>query len=271
MNISDLTVKGEKVETLTVSHFFEYYSHRPIIDVRSPGEFQKGHIPGAFNVPLFNNEERAIVGTTYKQKSREEAIEIGYAMVVPKMQGFLDKSREIAPSGEVTVHCWRGGMRSASFARHLSEAGFQKVSVIEGGYKAFRNFVLDFFTQTFHLKILGGYTGSGKTEILKHLHELGEQVVDLEGLANHRGSAFGAIDLPPQPSVEHFENMLFYELNQLDLNKNIWVEDESKNIGSVFIPPAFFKQMKSNITYFLNISREERAKHLKHTYGNLSI
>ena len=120
----------------------------------------------AVNIPLFSNEERAAVGTIYKKKTKEKAIELGYEYVTPKLRRFLEESAKVVKQGAIAVHCWRGGMRSRSFAQHLHENGFEEVYVIEGGYKAFRNYVLDFFDQKFKLYILGGYTGSGKTFIL---------------------------------------------------------------------------------------------------------
>lgn len=153
-------------QIITIEFYFQNFEHIPIIDVRSPDEFAKGHIPNAINIDLFSNEERAIVGTAYKKESKERAIELGYEFVNPKLVYFVTKSIEIAAQKEVVVHCWRGGMRSSAFADHLIENGFNKVYVIEKGYKAYRNYVLRFFEQPFNLKILGGYTGTGKTEIL---------------------------------------------------------------------------------------------------------
>ncbi len=240
----------------------------PIIDVRSPGEFERGHIVGATNIPLFSNDERAHVGTVYKQQSREAAIELGYKYVTPKLQDFITESFQLAPSGTVIVHCWRGGMRSRSFAQHLSENGFTDVKVITKGYKAFRNHVLDSLASLTKLKVLGGYTGSGKTYILKELEKLGKQVIDLEGLAHHKGSAFGAIGQAPQPTTEYFENMLFDEWRKQKHDETIWVEDESLAIGRVQIPQGFFQQMRSAPLYFLDIPAEERAKHLIEDYSN---
>jgi tRNA 2-selenouridine synthase len=257
-------------QIVTVDFYFSNLQHLPMIDVRSPGEFEKGHIPGANNVDLFTNEERAIVGTAYKQESKERAIELGYEFVNPKLTDFITKSIEIAPEKEVVVHCWRGGMRSNAFANHLIEHGFIKVYVIEKGYKAFRNYVLQFFEQPFDLKILGGYTGTGKTKILHFLEKKGQQVIDLEGLANHRGSAFGGIDLPHQPTTEQFENNLFSLLRSLNPNIPIWVEDESKVIGNVLIPHLFYLKMRDVPVYFLNIPLEKRVAHLVNTYANLS-
>ncbi|RUA10629.1 MAG: tRNA 2-selenouridine(34) synthase MnmH [Flavobacteriia bacterium] len=246
-----------------------FSSGLPVVDVRSPGEFEKGHIPGAFNIPLFSNDERAHVGTVYKQESKEAAIAVGYTYVNPKLENFITESLKVAPFGKIIVHCWRGGMRSRSFAEHLNENGFKEVKIIIGGYKSFRNFVLDELGKPMPLKVLGGYTGSGKTYILEELKKMGEQVVDLEGLAHHKGSAFGAIGQKAQPSVEQFENDLHNELKKLNLNQPVWVEDESHNIGRVKIPMQFFSQMREAMLYFVDISKEERAKFLVEEYAVL--
>lgn len=258
------------IHKITISQYYNQFLHIPIIDVRSPGEFQKGHIPHAHNIPLFNNSERAKVGTVYKQKSRNKAIELGYELVKPKLQLFVTSALSVAPDRVIAVHCWRGGMRSQSFAEHLQANGFNTIYVIEKGYKAFRNFVLSFFLRSFKLKILGGYTGSGKTDILRQLAKMGEQVIDLENLANHKGSAFGSIGEKEQPTVEHFENMLFHQLFKLDIAQNIWVEDESLNIGKIVIPKTFFEQMREQQLYFLDIPVVARAKYLVNTYGTFN-
>ena len=257
-------------QIISVDLYFENLEHIPLIDVRSPGEFAAGHIPNATNIELFTDDERAVVGTAYKKESKERAIEIGFEYVKPKLNDFITKSVAIAPNKEVAIHCWRGGMRSNAFADHLIENGFEKVYVIEKGYKAFRNYVLRFFEQPFNLKVLGGYTGTGKTEILHSLKKKGQQVIDLEGLANHRGSAFGGIDLPPQPTTEQFENNLFSVLQSLKPNLPIWVEDESRLIGNLAIPDAFFNKIREMPVYFLDVPLEERTKHLVSTYASLS-
>ncbi len=241
----------------------------PILDVRSPGEFKKGHIPNAFNIPLFTDKERARVGTVYKQESKEAAIELGYTYVNPKLDHFISESRKLASTGRLVVHCWRGGMRSQSFAKHLAKNRFNEVSVIMGGYKSYRNLVLNELANPIPIRVLGGYTGSGKTRILNELKNRQEQVIDFEGLAHHKGSAFGAIGQKNQPTVEQFENNLFHLVKQLDTNKPVWVEDESHSIGKVRIPVPFYIQMKSAKLYFIDIPREERAKYLAKEYGVL--
>ena len=255
---------------ISIDYYYQNLDYLPIIDVRSPGEFAQGHIPNATNIELFTDEERAIVGTAYKKESKERAFAIGYEFVKPKLTDFINQSIAIAPKKEAVVHCWRGGMRSNAFADHLIANGFEKVYVIEKGYKAFRNYVLQFFEQSLPLKILGGYTGTGKTETLHSLKRKGQQIIDLEGLANHRGSAFGGIDLPPQPTTEQFENNLFSIVRCFDLNQPIWVEDESRLIGRIEIPFGFFSKMRDLPVYFLDVPLDERAKHLVTTYANLS-
>ena len=248
----------------------EYYTKAPLlplVDVRSPGEFQQGHIVGAVNIPLFSDEERAAVGTVYKQKTKEKAVALGYEYVTPKLNSFLEQSGTIAKGGPIAVHCWRGGMRSHSFAKHLHDNGFEEVYVIEGGYKAFRNYVLDFLSQDIKLRVLGGYTGSGKTFILDELKQLGEQVVDLEGMAHHKGSAFGSLGETSQPSSQHCENQIFDYWRHLDMDRPVWVEDESSRIGCVQIPKALFAQMRTNQLYFIDISKQERARFLVEEYA----
>jgi tRNA 2-selenouridine synthase len=241
-------------------------STRPIIDVRSPKEYQQGHIPNAINIPLFSDEERAEVGTTYKQVSKEAAIELGTTLVNPKLLDFIYNSKKVAPEGSAIIHCWRGGMRSQSFAKHLSDNGFSELSVITGGYKAYRNYVLDQLEITIKIKLLGGFTGSGKTYILSELKKLGHQILDLEGLAHHKGSAFGGIGQDAQPTSEQFDNNLFREISKLDRTQPIWIEDESYSIGTVNVPQQIHTQMRSSTLIFIDIPAEERAIHLVQEY-----
>lgn len=252
---------------LDPSSFLEAAKNTAVIDVRSPKEFAHAHIPKAINIPLFDDEERAKVGTLYKQQGKDAAVLLGLEMVGPKLANFVKKSQEIAPSKEVLVHCWRGGMRSGSFAWLLKTAGF-KTDILKGGYKAYRNHVLDTFKKPYQLIVLGGKTGSGKTEILKELKNIGEQVIDLEGLANHKGSSFGMLGQAPQPSSEMFENLLAQELAQLDNTRPIWIEDESQGIGHCFISLAFWQQMRVAKTVVLDVSQEIRVKRLVQEYAS---
>jgi tRNA 2-selenouridine synthase len=239
----------------------------PLIDVRSPAEYKKGHIPEAFNIPVFTDEERAHIGTVYSNVSPEKATELAYMYVKPKMESFIGKAEETATGRKVAVHCWRGGMRSRLFAEFLVNNGFQEISVIEGGYKAYRNFVLKTFEQPFILKVVGGYTGSGKTQIIRQLQNKGHQVIDLEAMANHKGSAFGHIGQSEQPTTEQFENNLFHKIQKLDTSNPVWLEDESRNIGGINIPDAFYQQMQNSPLFFIDIPKEIRAKHLVDEYS----
>lgn len=255
------------VKELEIGVYFSTYNKLPIIDVRTPAEYDAGHIPFAKNIPLFTNEERAIVGTIYKQNSKEEAIAKGYEFVEPKLQDFIIESKAIAPDNVVVVHCWRGGMRSRSFAEHLCQNGFDTVYVIIGGYKSYRNLVLDFFSKPLDLRMLGGYTGSGKTYLLEELRKMGEQVIDLEAIAHHKGSAFGALGESSQPTSEHFENLLFDYWRKLDTARSVWLEDESARIGKVQLPKDLYAKMRDSEVFFLDIPKEVRATLLVENYA----
>lgn len=255
-------------QILGIKDFLDDRSGRVIIDVRTPAEYEQGHIPGAFNMPIFSNEERAEIGTLYKQVSRMDAFKRGLEVVGPRLTTFVELAQELAPDRSVGIHCWRGGQRSSSIAQLLAYSGFE-VSVLEGGYKAFRNHLREFFdSEPYKIVVLGGKTGSGKTEILGHLRREGEQVIDLEAKANHKGSAFGALGQEPQPSVEHFENELFHELKSLDLSRRIWVENESRSIGRVFIPQGFWDNMKSSPLVHIEVPFEIRVQRLMAEYAS---
>lgn len=256
-------------ETIEIEHFLQLGTSIPIIDVRSPGEFQHGHIPGAINIPVFNNDERAQVGTTYKRKGKEQAIALGYEIVAPKLQSFAEMAAARARDGRLLVHCWRGGMRSAKMAEFF-EAGGVTTQVLVGGYKKYRNYVLSQFGEKLNICLLAGETGSGKTEILKYLAGAGEQVIDLEELASHRGSSFGAIGMNPQPTAENFENNLFNAVKKLDPTKRLWLEAESRSIGRVFIPAPFWEQMQAAPVYRLQVPFEVRVQRLVIDYGSFS-
>ena len=246
--------------------FLKLADRLPVMDVRSPKEFAQGHIPGAINIPLFNDEERATVGITYARSGNQDAILKGLEIVGPKLQGFVRTAKEAAPGGEILVHCWRGGMRSEAMAWLFNFSGI-KTNILEGGYKAFRRHIREAFEKGPDLLLLGGMTGSGKTEILRLLREQGEQVIDLEELAHHKGSAFGALGEPVQPTTEQFENDLALQWLALDPGKPVWVEDESLNIGKVVIPEVFFKRMGSSRLFLLELSFERRVSRLIGEYG----
>lgn len=264
------------IEKIAVEKFIEQSHHYPVIDVRSNAEYEHAHIPGAINIPLFNDEERTIVGTLYKQSSREAAIKKGLEIFGPKMKPMLDEAelfiqKEEQDNKTVLVHCWRGGMRSGAVAWLLDLYGF-KVYTLAGGYKSFRSWVLNEFTQCYPFQILGGYTGSGKTIVLHALDRMNESVVDLEGLAGHKGSAFGNIGLPKQTSQEMFENKLAVDIkNKITTypSKKIWLEDESQRIGTVNIPQALWTHMRTCEIHFLEIPFEARLDYLVETYGQL--
>jgi tRNA 2-selenouridine synthase len=268
-------------ERITIERFLELAKVHPVLDVRSPGEYNHAHLPGAHSLPLFSDEERKLVGTAYKQESREQAIKIGLDYFGVKMRSMVETAEQLITTYKkeendktILVYCWRGGMRSAGVAWLLDLYGF-KVYTLAGGYKKFRNKVLETFTLPFRFNILGGYTGSGKTETLKIMQRKGEKVVDLEGIAVHKGSAFGAIGLPPQPGQEMFENLLATELMlfEADLSNPdadpIWLEDESQRIGMVNIPGALWANMRQSPVYFADIPFEERLNHIVQEYGVL--
>lgn len=268
------------IQKVTIEQFMLLSKQNPVVDVRSPAEFLHAHIPSAHSLPLFSDEERKIVGTTYKQQSREHAIKIGLDFFGVKMRRMLEEAEAIVNnySGNVVlIHCWRGGMRSAALAWLLDVYGY-KVYTLAGGYKAFRNWVLRQFSKSYNFKILGGFTGSAKTILLEELQRRGQKIINLEALANHKGSAFGAIGEKPQPSQEMFENLiashLFFETTPAteagDLPEHMWIEDESQRIGALNIPKNLWEKMRNSPVYFIDIPFEERLNYLVSSYGNFS-
>lgn len=241
----------------------------PVLDVRSPAEFCRGHIPGAISFPLFSNEERAEVGTVYKQKGKDEAVLLGLEYVGPRMAGMVKKAHEISPQKKLIVHCWRGGMRSGSVAWLLRQAGFE-IQVIPGGYKAYRHEVQKYLAKPYKYVVLSGHTGSGKTDVLKELAKLGNQVIDLEALASHKGSSFGALGMQDQPAIEHFENMLVNELKAFNPDEPVWIEDESRKIGKVALNEAFWLQKISAPVVRIEVPANLRLQKLVEEYGCFS-
>jgi tRNA 2-selenouridine synthase len=251
---------------LSIEEFLALRHSIPVIDVRSEGEYQQGHIQGAKNIPLLNNEERVIVGITYKRKGQPEAIREGFRLVGPRLVDIIKQTEKVAEGKEIIAHCWRGGMRSSNFCQFVGMAKIKSQSV-KGGYKAYRQFALEYFKKPLQIILIGGCTGSGKSEVLRALAAQGEQILDLEDLAHHKGSAFGSLMQLPQPTTEQFHNNLFEKILQLDLSKRIWVEDESITIGKVYLPPDFWAQMKSSPLAQMEVSKEVRIQRLVNEYG----
>jgi tRNA 2-selenouridine synthase len=254
------------IEKLTIKAFLQLAKLHPVLDVRSPGEFKQAHIPGAYNLPLFNDEERKIVGTAYQQQDRATAIKIGLDYFGLKMRKMVEEVESFHKK-IVLIHCWRGGMRSEGVSWLLDLYGFQVFS-LNGGYKSFRRFVLETFSQPFQFRILGGFTGSGKTATLKELERNGQFIIDLEDLAMHKGSAFGELPQKPQPSQEMFENRLAMKLLEKKDTESIWLEDESRRIGSLNIPLKIWNLMQQAPVLFLDIPFEERLNRIMEEYGS---
>ncbi|MCF8232484.1 MAG: tRNA 2-selenouridine(34) synthase MnmH [Bacteroidales bacterium] len=251
---------------LAAEEFLKLSDTIPVVDVRSPKEFGQGHIPEARSLPLFDNDERATVGTLYKQSGRYAAILRGLDIVGPKMSSFLKKGVSWAQEGRILIHCWRGGMRSESMAWLFEKADLQ-ADILYGGYKAYRRHIRRAWTHERPLVILGGKTGCGKTEILHELQKSGKQVLDLEGIAHHKGSAFGAIGQNPQPTNEQYENNLASHWRRFDPTKPVWLEDESRAIGAVSIPEPLYNQMYFAPVIDIHIPKSERIKRLVNEYA----
>jgi tRNA 2-selenouridine synthase len=254
---------------IDILRFLELAESIPVADVRSPSEFNAGHIPGAFNIPLFNDKEREIVGIEYKKEGRNKAILKGLEQAGTSMHYKLQEALKTAREGNLLVHCWRGGMRSEAMAWLFSLSDIT-TEVLEGGYKSYRHHVLASLAEKRKTIILGGMTGSSKTHILRHIKEIGNQVIDLEDLANHKGSAFGALGQLPQPSSEHFANLLFDKWKHVDDQYPLWLEDESKNIGSVFMPDALYYNMQESPTIILMMEQGKRLPRLVEEYSTYS-
>ncbi|MEL6393322.1 MAG: tRNA 2-selenouridine(34) synthase MnmH [Bacteroidota bacterium] len=249
----------------------EYLSQstdRVLLDVRSPGEYAQGHLSGAESLPLFDNPERAEVGTLYKQESPDAALLRGLEIAGSKMRHYVEQARQLADGKPVTVHCWRGGQRSQSMGWLLERAGMD-VQILEGGYKDFRRWQRSWLSESTHtFIIIGGPTGAGKTRLLAALAERAESVIDLEGLARHRGSSFGAIGQPEaQPTTEQFENELFAQLHALPPDRTVYLEDESRMIGTACIPDPVFDRMQSATLVALEVPMQRRLRHLVEEYG----
>jgi tRNA 2-selenouridine synthase len=257
------------ISTFEINRFLELSQEMPLLDVRSPGEFRKGHIPGAVSFPLFSDEERAVIGTLYKQEGKKVALKKGLDTVGPRMTSYIERAENLG-SSHLAMYCWRGGMRSGSLAWLLDKAGY-RMHLLEGGYKAYRTQMLLFFDQPLPLFVLTGYTGSKKTLFLKMLEQYGEQVIDLEALACHQGSSFGNRKTTGQPTSEHFQNMVFEASRSFNLAKPVWIEDECLRIGQVTLLDSLFRRMSRSPHIFLEIDKDERIEFLLEEYGTLPV
>jgi len=249
----------------------------PLIDVRSPSEYYKGHLPNSINIPLFDNNERSIIGTIYKKEGRKKAVIEGLNFFEKKMELLLDnlfmsidsyKTINKKNNNElfIRIYCSRGGMRSQSIAWLLEKFKLNLVT-LNGGYKMYRRWVLDSFSKKLNIVVIGGKTGTGKTRLLSLLEKYKYQTIDLEGFACHRGSTFGGLGMKKQPSNEQFENIIAEKLNSFKCSNNIFVEAESANIGKCKIPHEFFKQMKHSRRIEILRSETNRLDELIDTYS----
>ncbi len=258
------------VDAIAVADFLTKSKAELIVDVRAPIEFFKGHLPNAINIPLFEDSERAEIGTLYKQQGKDTAVSRGLEIVSPKMTAFVNQIKTLSKNKKVFVYCFRGGMRSNSFAWLMNTSGLDAV-IMEGGYKAFRNYVLEYFDQERKIILLGGKTGSGKTDILKKLNAHDFQIVDLEGIAHHKGSAFGAINEQKQNPQQVFEHQLYYELSMLDSTFPVILEDEAQTIGFNKLPHGLWQQMKQSTIIKIEIPFELRVQKLVEDYTTVDI
>ena len=244
-------------------------SFSDVIDARSEGEFAEDHLPGAVNWPSLHDDERQIVGTQYKQINAFEAKKLGAALVAKNIsdhiqRDVLTKPREWLP----LIYCWRGGKRSGSLALVLEQIGF-RVTIVDGGYKAFRAaLVLDIpkLAVQYSYRVICGTTGSGKTRLLQALHAQGAQVLDLEGLANHRSSVLGMIPGSPQPGQKAFDRLIWTALNSFDVARPVYIESESKKVGNVTIPEGLIDAMRRSPCLQIDLAEDERVALLLEDY-----
>jgi tRNA 2-selenouridine synthase len=251
---------------IDIERFLEMAGRYPVVDVRSPSEYSQGHIPGAINIPLFDDSEREAVGIKYRHEGRSKAVLKGIELTGPSMHLKLSQALKVSGKGKLLVHCWRGGMRSEAMA-WLFSLGDIDTEILEGGYKSYRKHILKTLSEKRRMIVLGGMTGSSKTEILRFLKKENHQAIDLEDLASHRGSAFGSLGQPSQPTSEHFANLLFSEWTKPGTEEPVWIEDESRNIGTVFMPDTFYNNMQEMPAVILLMDIETRIPRLVREYS----
>lgn len=255
------------IRPIEPTFFLTQAAHIPVIDVRSPSEYEQGHVTGAINIPVFDDEERAMIGTLYVQSGSRNAILKGLDLALPKTDYYLQSLKKIAQQGtKILIHCWRGGLRSLLMAELFSNGGFD-VSILIGGYKAYRRAIREGLAMPAKIMVLGGFTGCGKTELLQAISAKGEQVIDLEELACHKGSAFGALGQPPQPTNEQFENDLYTRWAELDLSRVVWMEDESRMIGRITMPDPVVEHISNGILISVELDETIRINRLVKEYA----
>jgi len=261
-----------QTESLSPDIFLRKYLDEKLllIDVRSEKEFSLAHIPGAVNIPLLNDDHRKQVGITYKSNGRDAAVVKGFDLVGEKFADFIREVKRHSTGKHLMVYCWRGGMRSGIMSWVLDMAGF-KCFLLKGGYKSYRQYVFEVLEQPKKVVVIGGKTGSGKTEVLAALKQKGEQVICLETLASHRGSAFGALGQPPQPRNEMFQNMLAGEWIAIDISKILFLENESMTIGPIVLPPRIFEAIRNSPVVELQMSIHNRVKRIVAEYGKFPV
>lgn len=248
---------------------FSTKDYDEVIDVRSPAEFAEDHVTGALNLPVLDNEQRAQVGTIYKQISAFDARKTGAAMVSSNIAEhirthFFEKPKDY----RALIYCWRGGQRSGSLGTVLSEIGWE-ISQLEGGYRAYRREVIERFedfSRSVTLIVLNGYTGAGKTLVLKEIRRQGGQVLDLEGLAKHKGSVFGGDPHDPQPAQKRFETLISDEIQSMNFSRPVFIEAESAKIGRLNLPNALWQKMKQSTVIEIDSPLDSRADYLTDDY-----
>jgi tRNA 2-selenouridine synthase len=244
-------------------------SFSTVIDARSEDEFALDHLPGAVNWPTLDNDERRIVGTTYKQISAFEARKRGAAMAARNIAQHIERHvLDVTKDWQPLAYCWRGGKRSGALALILDQIGFQ-VTLIEGGYKAFRAAVvaeIERLSPLLQLQVVCGTTGSGKTRLLHALAAQGAQVLDLEALASHRASVLGALPNVEQPSQKRFDTLIWDCMRRFDTARPVFVESESKKVGNLTVPPALMDAMRAGACVHLELPQDKRVALLLEDY-----
>lgn len=261
-----------QIKALSIEEALTHAGSYVWIDVRSESEYARAHIPGAINLPLLNDEARAAVGTTYKQEGREAAVQLGLRLIGPHFETYYQSLLSIGKTSnkKILLYCWRGGLRS-QIASTLVQWSGMPVCMINGGYRSFRQWVFSTLDVPRRYLLISGHTGTGKTEVLHRLREHGECVLDLEGLANHKGSALGGLGFPPQPKNEHFENLIATTLFAFGEGSTIFVENESRMIGQCAIPMSVWQGMQSAPYIELEVDIDVRIERLLKEYAHFPL